>query len=332
MGARKVQITGKSTFMITLPKRWAVDVGLKAGSLISITYCDDGTLLLIPPTNKPFVTRKSLRIDGETGELKKEIIGSYVMGHQFIEVMDEQKDEKIPPELRKEIKGICKSLIGCEIGEETETKIVIYDILNPSEFTLEKGLKRMYALVSGMLMSLIETLTRSAEAEQRQEIITRDEEVDRVFLLIVKLFTKRLKEGWISKEDQLNLVEAFHYRLAAEHLERIGDHSVKIATTLLALDGTAGLSEDSMDQILEVGSAYLKSIDQAINALRRKNPQLANSVLTENEKLKERIAEMNLVTLGSVNALPLGIIIDSVSRIGDYASNIAELAIDLSQL
>jgi phosphate uptake regulator len=34
--ARKVQITGKSTYMITLPKKWALDVGLQPGSLVSL--------------------------------------------------------------------------------------------------------------------------------------------------------------------------------------------------------------------------------------------------------------------------------------------------------
>jgi phosphate uptake regulator len=100
MEARKVQISGKSTFMITLPKKWAVDIGLKVGSRVSITYRDDRTLLLILPTNKPFVTRKTLSLDSVKSELKKEI------------------------------KWICNSLIGCEVGEETKTKIVIYDILN----------------------------------------------------------------------------------------------------------------------------------------------------------------------------------------------------------
>ncbi|MCW3134394.1 MAG: AbrB/MazE/SpoVT family DNA-binding domain-containing protein [Methanophagales archaeon] len=57
MEARKVQITGKSTYMITLPKKWAVDVGLHPGLLVSITYRDDGTLLLTPPMTQPFISR-----------------------------------------------------------------------------------------------------------------------------------------------------------------------------------------------------------------------------------------------------------------------------------
>jgi len=46
--------------MITLPKKWAVDVGLQPGSLVSITHRDDGTLLLTPPMTQPFISRKPL--------------------------------------------------------------------------------------------------------------------------------------------------------------------------------------------------------------------------------------------------------------------------------
>lgn len=197
MEARKVQITGKSTYMVTLPKKWAMGVGLQPGSLLSITYRDDGTLLLTPPMTQPFVSRKTLNIDGDMTELKMDIIGAYVMGHQFIDL----HASRIPQEIRKEVKVLCKNLIGSEIVEETENKIVIYDLLNPGEFTIEKGLKRIYALVSGMLKDMIAAFNVKSRDEILSDIVARDEEVDRVYLLILKQFIRRLKAGWISKES-----------------------------------------------------------------------------------------------------------------------------------
>lgn len=197
MEARKVQITGKSTYMVTLPKKWAMGVGLQPGSLLSITYHDDGTLLLTPPMTQPFVSRKTLNIDGDMTELKMDIIGAYVMGHQFIDL----HASRIPQEIRKEVKVLCKNLIGSEIVEETENKIVIYDLLNPGEFTIEKGLKRIYALVSGMLKDMIAAFNVKSRDEILSDIVARDEEVDRVYLLILKQFIRRLKAGWISKES-----------------------------------------------------------------------------------------------------------------------------------
>ena len=329
MEARKVQITGKSTYMITLPKKWAVDVGLQPGSLVSITYRDDGTLLLTPPMDRPLVSRKTLKIDSDmSSELKMDIIGAYVMGHQFIEL----HASMIPPEIRKEVKELCKNLIGSEIVEEARDKIVIYDILNPGEFTIEKGLKRMNALVSGMLKDLIDVFNERIKEEMLSEIGGRDEEVDRVYLLILKQFIRRLKAGWVSKEDQLNLVEAFHYRLAADNLERIGDHTVKIANTLRSIDFDKDVPKDIIGRLVEVGKDSLDSIEKGVISLRSTDRKLASRILNANERIKEKISEISQLTIATPNALPLGIITDSISRIGDYAENIAELAIDLRQL
>jgi len=74
MEARKVQITGKSTYMITLPKKWAVDVGLQPGSLVSITHRDDGSLLLTPAPKYGYKTCEQ-GIEGECTD-KVEGIGN----------------------------------------------------------------------------------------------------------------------------------------------------------------------------------------------------------------------------------------------------------------
>jgi len=227
---------------------------------------------------------------------------------------------------------LCKNLIGSEIVEETENKIVIYDLLNPGEFTIEKGLKRIYALVSGMLKDMIAAFNVKSRDEILSDIVARDEEVDRVYLLILKQFIRRLKAGWISKEDQLNLVEAFHYRLAADNLERIGDHTVKIANTLRSIDIDNGIPQDIIIRLVEVGKNSLNCVDKNVIALRNMDAGLASRVLSANARIKKDISEINRLIIATPHALPLGIITDSISRIGDYAENIAELAIDLRQL
>ena len=45
---RKVQVTGGSTFIISLPKTWVEQMGLERGSLVKISQKDDLTLCLSP--------------------------------------------------------------------------------------------------------------------------------------------------------------------------------------------------------------------------------------------------------------------------------------------
>jgi len=52
MDIRKVQLTGGSTYIVSLPKSWIRDVGIKANDPIGIMTQNDGTLLITPRTDQ----------------------------------------------------------------------------------------------------------------------------------------------------------------------------------------------------------------------------------------------------------------------------------------
>ncbi len=45
---RKIQVTGGSTYIISLPKNWVDQMGLKRGSVVSINQRDDRSLTIQP--------------------------------------------------------------------------------------------------------------------------------------------------------------------------------------------------------------------------------------------------------------------------------------------
>ncbi len=320
MDTRKVQVTGKSTYIVTLPKKWAVDSGLVAGSLVRISYQDDGSIAITPPTYDSDPPAKRLELDGKSMDaIMRDIIGAYVMGHRSIEV----HADRIPKETKKRVKSISQNLIGIEVVKETDTVIEINDLLDVGEFTIEKGIKRMSSLVFLMLDGLINYL-KIKDDEILREIISRDDEVDRMYLLVSKQFITRLNLGRILKIDELSLIESFYYRLAAGNLERIGDHAVKIADAFSHTgvpDATPGIRESvRVSQNLVANS---------IESLMKSDASLANDVLSKNDTAKELLSK-SMTTAAATSSSE--IVFDSLSRTGDYAANIAELAIDLSQL
>ncbi len=125
---------------------------------------------------------------------------------------------EIRQEVKNEIRELCKVLIGFEIVEADSSRILIQDILDTDEFTIEAGFKRMSSLVFLMFNDLLDSL-RAADPEIIRDIISRDEDVDKIFFLLSKLFTSRLNLKKASKNDRLSLIEAFYYRLAASELE-----------------------------------------------------------------------------------------------------------------
>ena len=320
MDTRKVQVTGKSTYIVTLPKKWAVDSGLVAGSLVRISYQDDGSIAITPPAHDSDPPAKRLGLDGKSMDaIMRDIIGAYVMGYRFIEI----HADHISKETRKKIKTISQNLIGIEVVKETDTVIEINDLLDAGEFTIEKGIKRMSSLVFMMLDGLINYL-KIKDDEILREIISRDDEVDRMYLLVSKQFITRLNLGRILKIDELSLIESFYYRLAAGNLERIGDHAVKIADAFSHTD-----VPDAALGIRESVKVSQNLVSSSIESLMKSDASLANDVLSKNDTAKELLSKS--MTTSAATSSP-EIVIDSLSRIGDYAANIAELAIDLSQL
>jgi phosphate uptake regulator len=253
-------------------------------------------------------------------ELKRNVIGTYINGScQFLEITG--FGDRL--EVKNEIRELCKILIGFEIVEADTSKILVQDILDTDEFTIEAGFKRLSSLVFLMFNDLIDSL-RTSDSEAVNEIIARDEDVNKIFFLISKLFTSRLSLKKASKNDRLSLIEAFYYRLAATELESVGDLIVEIARDL----DRVNFSKEEVAKLLELGRFARQFVHNSVSSLRLSDIKLANEVLKEEEVFENRLLVLN----ESTSEPTLEIIIDIFSRIKNHACTIAELTIDLSQL
>jgi len=320
MDTRKVQVTGKSTYVITLPKKWALSANLEAGSHISIFYQEDGSLLMRPPDVKTSKKKKKLKFNKELEYIKRDLVGLYIVGdYQTIEITGDDMSSGA----RKEIKDLCHRLVGMEIVESDKKKMIIKNFLDAEDFTIGKGLKRMSSLVYLMLDELASAFEEN-DKDMCSHIITRDDDLDRMFLLVSKQHVERLNLKKPSKHDKLNLVESFYYRLAANDIERIGDHISKISLHF----SYTSLPEKTLTILVELCRDCQSIFMDSTEALRESNSDLANDVLGREEAFNKKL--INAALISTEDSIEL--IIDSFSRIRDYASNIAESAIDLSQL
>ncbi|MDW7733114.1 MAG: PhoU domain-containing protein [Methanolobus sp.] len=320
MDTRKVQVTGKSTYIVTIPKKWAVRSKLKSGSPLSIMYAEDGSLIIKPPGFKEGKKVRKIKADKELEHLKRDIIGLYIVGdHQTIEIQGKDMSR----EFREEIKDLCTRLVGFELVESNDSTLVIQNYLDPDEFTIEKGIKRMSSIIYLMLDELFQAFEDNDRSICR-DIIKRDDDIDRMFILVSKQYVNRLNLKKASKNDGLSLIEAFYYRLAGSNIERIGDHITKIA---LHYEYT-NIHPEVLILLEELCKELQEIFMESMESLRESDNELANRVLENGEQFDGK-----LVIAGNMQVeSSIEIIIDSFSRIKDYASNIAEHAIDLSQL
>ncbi len=324
---RKVQVTGKSTFVVSLPKKWAINIGISSGSLIHMYPQEDGSLLLTSNGGLSPQSTKSLNIDGRAGEpLIRDIIATYVAGYRVTEL----RAKSITSEQKKDITSIVKKLIGIEIIEETHEKVVIQDISNPGDMPIDMSFRRMHIKVQWTLDSVIRAMG-AHDVSLASEVIRQDDEIDRLHLLISKQFMDILLHSRISEKSELGLVGAFYYRLASDQLERMSDHAGKIAS--IFLDSREKIPRDILDEIMKIATVSYKLVNDSVSSFTKCNVELANRVIEEHKKIGEQLRRIRYpaTALNPDAVMSIGLIEDSVKRIGDYAANIAELAIDFSK-
>lgn len=125
-------------------------------------------------------------------------------------------------------------------------------------------------------------------------------------------------------------IEEYHdFRMAASPLERIADHAQRIATVASKLQQP--INGDVMGDIEDLNNAYIELVKQSLEALFDANTSLANQVIDSVDNMHLQIEELHasILKLESHEVMIyLGTVVDSLSRIGDLGSNIAEIALN----
>ncbi len=323
METRKVQRTGKSTFVVSLPKSWATKNSVSSGSMLFISQNQNGDLMLT--TDRSEMNLKTeINIGDKVGEpLFRDIIGCYLAGYRTIEVTSPQ----FSPVQKSDLHKIVTKLIGPEILEETINKVVIQDFLSSEELQFDQALKRMMNLVKAMVYDSISSL-QGNNKELALDVMQRDNDVDRLNFLIARQFAELLRSGSMKKEI-FDSITAFSYMQAASYLERIADHASKISE--ISGKHHCELPPEAIEELSHLRSAIVNLIEGSLLVLLHYDSDNANKLIDstmETRKLAQILADSSRAKDKDEMLVRL-VVARSVERMLDYIINIGEQAINL---
>jgi len=332
MEGRKLQLAGKSTYLVSLPKRWVLHAGLHAGDTLFVETEVDGSVSVRPRAiEKPAERRKVFVEKGEeTREhLLRKLIGAYTSGFGLVEV-------RFPPDrapfVRKVAREFCRLVIGPEVIEEARNSLVIQDLSDPSELSSEKCLRRMHLTVRAMLEDAI-TALRTGSETLANDVALRNQDVSRLYWMVAK--QNHLAHTSPQVNGERNNAAAFHaYRLIAKLIERIGDHAQRIANTFPVVGAGKGLDPKLVKDLDEARTSAVALLDKSFTALITRDIDAANEAIDGRVPHQALIDALShrVATRRGEELLALGTIVDSLGRTAGYAAEIAEQAIDLSVL
>ncbi|GAB6880539.1 phosphate uptake regulator PhoU [Halorubrum gandharaense] len=325
METRKVQVTGGSTYTVSIPKEWATENDVGAGS--EVEFYPDGDSLFLTPRSEEERTRGTLDVANLHGqELTRAVTTMYVSGFDVIELTGGQ----ITTEQRSTIREAVQSLVGLEVLEETRDRVVVRDLLDSSELSIHNAVTRMRLIALSMLEDAL-TALGDLDHDLARDVISRDDDLDRLWMVVSRIFRATLRTPKAAEELGIPREECFDYHSSARQLERVGDHATKIAHLTLNIEEP--LPDDVLDAIDDLHDDAIDVIDTAMDALFEDDSddasRQANDAREQVRAIDERVRAIDelLRDLDPARAQLLGLVVDSVLRSADYGGNIAETAL-----
>jgi phosphate uptake regulator len=318
---RTLQQTGGksgSSFLIILPKDWVVRQKLSKGDPVVVAEREDGCLIIDPRLPKAGETRSTTTEIEQN--LRWEITSRYLLGFDEIRIVSKSP---ITNEQRDELKRVIKRFVALEVTEEDDHQIVLRCLVDPTTLPVSTAMRRMNLITTRMIDDALGAYFEGVQ-EKAQEIILRDEEVDRLFFLIVRELRSAVQYPRMSEMMKITPVEALDYRLAAQYIERIADLAVDIAQRV-----EEPLDKKLVTKLCRIGDKVKEMLSDSVINLFKFDSKKVTKVIDAERWLIQETAKLRQDIITSPNGRPQTqlYVVDSLLRMGEAAKDITDLAL-----
>src|SRR5881628_716384 len=285
-------MTGGASYTVSLPKDWVKEQGLKVGDVVAVMPRSDSSLTLMPHEKLPAGQSKGAEItvtpqrDQDREQVLRTILAQYLAGYDIIRVSFPASSK---PDLRTFLRESARKMfVGSEIIEESKDELIVQCLSSYGDLPAPKVISRMSLIAKLMLRDGVESL-RSKDHALAEEVIKRDEEIDRFYLFIVRQLTMAVLSRSLIQEIGLSDPrDCLVYRVVSKSLERIADHATTIANMAIRIDEP--LPPRLIDEISKASDLTINVLEDALKALAKSDGTLANNSIVSAERV-EREAE-----------------------------------------
>jgi len=227
--------------------------------------------------------------------------------------------------MRETVRRIVRSLVGLEIVEEDAKKIVIQCLIEPSLLFPDRILRRLHLITLAMQKDAVSAFVHG-DAKLAHTVVERDEDVDRLYFLLVRVVRAALTDPAIAEKLSATPIDCLDYRILASFIENFADYATDIAeSTWPRLKG-----KDT--------DGIVRSIDKAGSVLNRMHKDAVEAVFTRNLALAQEVANLysdanasiRTAERGLVNAKP-----DTIDRLATAVSALKAMSginVDIADL
>ena len=347
-GFRKVQSTGRGSFIISLPRDWVAGVGIEKGNEIAFKEQDDSSLLLVPrelmegkKASKSELKEFWINVDpkDDPQSVCRKILSLYVVSADLIRInfRDSEKSQIHKAAINALVK---KKLLGSEIIEETNKQITIQILIDHPDFPLEKAIRRMAILALSANKDVLRAL-KIEEDDLAHEIIDTCDDVKRLNLYVIRQLKSSLERNEYEDLGFKTPKEFLGYRIVTSDIRSIADDAVNIVSNISALrrmikEQTLFLrdtiDEEVYSQISKFNSSSHEMLEESLKAMFKRDYVHADKIVTRLESMTE--LENDLLAVMSSKKLDPNVssifrlVLDGSRRILEYSRDISEVTLN----
>jgi phosphate uptake regulator len=297
---------------------------------------EEGGLLSIIPTGTAILQQKTdeatIKVTPKDSPdlIIRKVVSTYLVGYNMIHIKAESQ-KQLSGKQRHDVKDFSRRmLVGTEIVTDTPQELTLQVLLSYPELSVQSALRRMSIITASMHRDAL-TALKGIDNQQAKEVLTTDNEVDRFNLYIVRQLKTAIQNPRIIKEIGLqNARDCLGYRLVTKSVERTADHAANISENVLRL--RKKLEPEISEKLEEMSNMAISMFEAAIEALFRQDYALAESIVekTKDVIIIEKEAVVAFQKMDVENAPYVRLIIESIRRTAEYASDIAEIVLNLT--
>lgn len=326
-----MQFTGRSTYVLSLPKKWIEEMHLHAGDQVTIARELDNSLSVVPValgSSDSLSEATAIILPSEgSSTLKRKVVSMYLAGYNIIHL--KLKMGRINPALRDAVREVVRrNLVGTEMIADASDNITLQVLLSLPELSVNTAIRRMYLIASSMHKDAMSALSE-LNYELAKEVIKSDDEVDRFSLYVLRNLVMATQNGRVLREVGLkNPSDCLSYRVAVKSIERVADHACGIADKAARLKDR--IPRDSLQKIERMSHLALMVLGDSVEALLRRDYHLADKTVDNAENIHKledyTIAAVEKDRVRDLASIKLAL--EDIRRTAEYASDIAEAAMN----
>jgi phosphate uptake regulator len=350
LGYRRVQCTGRGSYIISLPKEWVQDTGLKKGSEIDFNVQPDSSLTLVPRKLKEKYEESEgsklkeyyINVDVSEEDLQstlRMIKALYVISADVIRVHFKGAEDVV--KCKNIIKDFARdTLLGAEIIDETSDEITLQILIRHSEFPIEKAVRRMVIVALSANRDAISALKNQNKA-LFQSVINAHHDANRLGLYAVRQLKFGIERNLFRDLGFKTPKEFLLYRIIVNDITNIAENALNIINNLATFQKQIDdqvlfvkepIDEEVYSQLLNFNSVAHQLFEESTKAMFKRAYNDAEKIITKRGSFVP--LETELIRLMSSKKLDpnvsaiLRLMLDSSRRILDYGQDIAELTLN----